>query len=78
VIVSGIATGQPAEPGEVTAVANAVAVPTLVGSGITAENVAAFSGADALIVGSSIKQDGLWQNPIDPERCRELVQAFQL
>lgn len=76
VIVSGIATGLPADPGEVTAVAEAVTVPTLVGSGISVENVAAFSDADALIVGSSIKQDGLWQNPIDPERCRELVQAF--
>ena len=77
VIVSGIATGQPADPAEVSAVANAVSVPTLVGSGITVENVNAFSDADALIVGSSIKKDGLWQNPIDPERCRKLVQAFQ-
>ena len=77
VIVSGVATGEPADPGEVAAVSDAVSVPTLVGSGITAENINAFSKADALIVGSSIKQDGLWSNPIDVERTRRLMQAFQ-
>ena len=76
VIVSGSATGQPAEPSEVQAVADAVTVPTLVGSGITAENISLFSKADALIVGSSVKQNGLWSNPIDVERARELRQAF--
>lgn len=78
VIVSGIATGEPAEPAEVAAVAKAVSVPTLVGSGITGENIATFLNADAFIVGSSIKQDGVWSNPIDLERCRDLVRAFQL
>ena len=77
VIVSGLATGQPAEPGEVEAVADAVLVPTLVGSGITAENIRLFSKADALIVGSSVKQNGLWSNPIEVERARELRQAFE-
>src|SRR5262244_1263100 len=65
VIVSGIATGQPADADEVTTVAEAVSVPTLVGSGVTAENINTFSKADAFIVGSSIKKDGLWSNPID-------------
>src|SRR6185369_9343578 len=37
VIVSGVATGQPTSPGEVTSVARAVSVPTIVGSGITSE-----------------------------------------
>lgn len=77
VIVSGVATGEPADPDEVAAVADAVTVPTLVGSGITAENINLFSKADALIVGSSIKKDGLWSNPVDLQRARELRQAFQ-
>ena len=77
VIVSGLATGQPAEPAEVAAVARAVSVPALVGSGITAENISRFTDADAFIVGSSIKKDGLWSNPIDAERTHELVQAFK-
>jgi hypothetical protein len=77
VIVSGVATGEPAQPSEVAAVANAVSVPTLVGSGISAENISAFSQADAFIVGSSVKQEGLWSNPIDPDCARALVHAFQ-
>src|SRR5205085_2099538 len=40
VIVSGVATGQPADASEVRAVSDAVAIPTLIGSGITPENVA--------------------------------------
>src|SRR5215471_1916655 len=76
VIVSGIATGLPADPGEVAAVAEVVSVPTLVGSGITEENIGTFSSADAFIVGSSIKQGGIWSNPIDVERTRKLVRVF--
>lgn len=77
VIVSGIATGQPAQPDEVAAVVNAVTVPTLVGSGVTAENLSGFSHADAFIVGSSIKKGGVWSNPMDPKRTRELASEFQ-
>jgi uncharacterized protein len=77
VIVSGISTGQPADPEEVRAVAAAVGTPTLIGSGITAANVGAYRDADALIVGSWIKADGLWSNPIDAARTRELVRTFR-
>lgn len=76
VIVSGVSTGQPTEPDEVRAVSRAVSLPTLVGSGITPENVGNYADADALIVGSSIKEGGLWSNPIEPERSRALVNAF--
>jgi predicted TIM-barrel enzyme len=47
-----------------------------VGSGISADNIAQFAAADALIVGSSIKKDGLWSNPIDPQRTQALITAF--
>jgi len=77
VIVSGVATGQPTSPDEVTSVARAVSVPTLVGSGITAENLRDYATADAFIIGSSIKHDGLWSNPIDSARARALVEAFR-
>ena len=76
VIVTGVATGQPAEPDEVNSVGGAVSVPTLVGSGITTENILHYQEADGFIVGSSIKQGGLWSNPIDPDRARELVRVF--
>src|SRR5437773_2175075 len=77
VIVTGVATGQPAEPDEVNSVGLEVSVPTIVGSGITAENILHYSEADAFIVGSSIKKDGLWSNPIDNDRARALVRAFR-
>jgi len=77
VIVTGIATGQPADADEVNSVSRAVSVSTIVGSGITSENLARYAAADALIVGSSIKQAGLWSNPIDPARARALVRAFR-
>jgi len=76
VIVTGVATGQPAEPGEVTSVSQAVSVPVIIGSGITKENLHLYAAANAFIVGSSIKQDGLWSKPIDPDRARALVRVF--
>jgi hypothetical protein len=76
VIVTGGETGLAADPDEVAAVSRAVAVPTLVGSGITPENVASYATADALIVGSSIKQQGRWSNPVDPERADAMARAF--
>jgi hypothetical protein len=78
VIVTGIATGQPAEPDEVNSVGRAVSTPTIVGSGVTAENILHYSDADGFIVGSSIKKDGLWSNPIDGVRARALVRAFSI
>ena len=76
VVVTGAATGRAADPGKVLAVSRVVKIPTLVGSGITALNLAAYSGADAFIVGSSIKQEGLWSNPLDPSRLEALARAF--
>jgi predicted TIM-barrel enzyme len=58
------------------AVAGAVGIPTLVGSGVTADNVASFAAADGLIVGSSVKQRGDWRMPLDPDAVRRLADAF--
>lgn len=76
VIVSGTATGSPADPAEVEAVSGAVGVPTLIGSGITPENLARYRGADAFIVGSSVKSDGLWSGTLDAARTRACVEAL--
>jgi hypothetical protein len=77
VIVSGAATGRPADPGEVRAASEAVRIPTLVGSGVTPENMESFAAADALIVGSSVKDGGLWSNRLDDGRVRAVARAFQ-
>lgn len=76
VIVTGVSTGRPADPGEVRSVSQAVKVPTLVGSGITVENIREYADADAFIVGSSVKRDGVWSGPLDEARVRALSRAF--
>jgi len=76
VIVTGTATGRPADPADVESVCASVAIPTLVGSGVTPENVGLFGRADGLIVGSSLKLDGHWSNPVDHDRLTAMVRAF--
>jgi membrane complex biogenesis BtpA family protein len=76
VIVSGIATGQPTEVSDVRAVARAVGIPTLVGSGVTLNNFEEYVDADALIVGSSIKHGGVWSGAIDESEVSALARAF--
>jgi uncharacterized protein len=76
VVVSGVATGEPADSSEVRAVARAVGVPTLVGSGVTLDNLHDYGQADALIVGSSIKHGGVWSGAIDESRVQALARAF--
>lgn len=77
VVVTGQATGRPADPAEVAEVSRAVAIPVLVGSGITASNLSDYAAADAYIVGSSLKRGGRWSAPLDRGRLRALVRAFE-
>ena len=50
--------------------------PVLIGSGATEENVKLFlSVADGVIVGSSIKENGRIEEPVDVERVRRFVKA---
>ena len=76
-IVSGRMTGDAPDLVKVReAKALAADRPVLLGSGVTAENVAAFLGAaDGIIVGSSLKVDGVCENAVDVERVRRLVAA---
>jgi uncharacterized protein len=77
VIVTGVATGRAADPLEVRAVAEGVGIPTIVGSGISADNIAEYAAADAYVVGSWLKQDGRWTRPPDPSRLDALVRAVE-
>jgi len=77
-IVTGSATGEPTSPADVAAVRGVVDLPVLVGSGVTPDSAAALlETADALIVGSWYKREGLWSNPPDPDRAAELVRAVR-
>lgn len=78
-IVTGVATGQPAQLADLEQVKRACpTLPLLVGSGVTTDNAAAYKAvADACIVGSALKVDGHWANPIDPQRVADLVAAWR-
>ena len=76
VIVTGTATGKPVDATELSAARAASPLPVLVGSGATPSSLPAlFAHAHAVIVGSSIKQDGLWSNELCPDRMRAIVAA---
>jgi len=77
VIVTGTATGIAADPEEVSSVKRHVALPVIVGSGVTPENLGRYAAADALIVGSWVKRGGSWSAPLDRVRTVALAQAFQ-
>jgi uncharacterized protein len=76
-IVSGRMTGDAPDLAKVReAKALAGDRPVLLGSGVTEHNVADFLGAaDGIIVGSSLKVDGVCENPVDVSRVRRLVTA---
>ena len=75
-IVSGPATGVAASPAEVRAVADGVRLPVLVGSGLSADNLSQFAHATGFIVGSSVKRDSHWDQPLDRANVRAIVRAW--
>ena len=77
VIVTGTATGVAAKATEVERAKKASPLPVIVGSGITAKNCKDYAVADAWIVGSWVKKEGYWENPLDPKRLKELVAAHK-
>jgi membrane complex biogenesis BtpA family protein len=76
-VVSGPATGQPTDPGDVKRVRAVVSDrPLLVGSGVTPDTVGPLLAlADGVIVGTWLKRDGRTANPVDPDRVRALARA---
>ncbi len=69
VIATGQRTGDSATMEELSAIAAGTSLPVMVGSGVTPGNIGdLFSVADAVIIASWLKQDGVWWNPVDPDR----------
>jgi hypothetical protein len=60
----------------VRSAAQAVRLPVLVGSGISARNLDRFADAHGFIVGSSLKQGGIWSNPLDRAAVEAMARAF--
>ena len=79
VIVSGAHTGGETATADLERVmvdADELGVPTLVGSGVTAETVReTLDVADGAIVGTALKEGGETTAPVDPERVAALVEA---
>ncbi|ELY66564.1 photosystem I assembly BtpA [Natronobacterium gregoryi SP2] len=78
VLVSGTGTGAATALEDVRRVSSAVPdAPVLVGSGVTAETADDFleAGADALVVGTALKEDGETTNPVDSSRVDAVVTA---
>jgi uncharacterized protein len=92
VILTGAATGQPVDETDLVAARQAVDAasdlvmelsgqtwcpPVLVGSGVGPTNVAMCRRhTNAAIVGSSLKQCGYWEAPIDKQKTEEFIHAW--
>jgi membrane complex biogenesis BtpA family protein len=79
VIVSGRATGQAVDLADLqTARVAAPRTPIVIGSGLSAENVDKLAPyADAFIVGTAFKRDGIVTHPVDPTRVAEFMQRHK-
>ncbi len=77
VIVSGKATGSAPSLEDLIAVREAVpGVPVFIGSGADKTNIATLlRQADGVIVASSLKRQGVLENPVDVEKERSVVRA---
>ena len=75
VVVTGGATAQAATVGDVVSASEAT-LPVLVGSGLNPENLTEYwPHANGFIVGSSLKIDGVWSNPLGADRIAAFVQS---
>jgi len=74
VIVTGRVTGDAPEAGDFTDLRTKTSLPVVIGSGVTAANLAAFWPlADAFIVGSSLKTGGYWKGDLDPRAVEQMA-----
>jgi membrane complex biogenesis BtpA family protein len=74
VIATGQRTGHAADLEYIRAIKQASHLPTLVGSGVTPDNVRDILAiADGVIVASSLKHDGVWWNSVEVDRVRRFM-----
>ena len=76
VIATGQRTGDAANPDEIRTIRNATHLALLVGSGVNESNITQIlSLTEGVIVASSLKEGGVWWNPVDPARVKSFVAA---
>ena len=75
-VITGASTGETTDPRDVEA-AREAGLPVVVGSGVTERDAGLLAGiADALIVGSWLKQGGDWRRPVAVDRVRRLREVM--
>lgn len=75
-IVTGARTGAHTAPADVEA-ARAAGLPVVVGSGVTPADAGSLAAlADALIVGTALKEGGDWRAPVEVARVRAVRAAM--
>jgi uncharacterized protein len=77
ILISGPAAGIQFEMGDLRAAKEAAGdVPVVANTGVRADTIAAiFDVADAAIVGTSLKVEGITWNAVDPDRAMRLMDA---
>lgn len=77
-IVTGQRTGDPTSEDGVRAIKGVASRPVIVGSGLRVANAASLMAiADGAIVGSAMKHDGVWWNPVDVDRVAEIMEEVE-
>ena len=76
-VITGNRTGTRTDVKDVNSAARS-RLPVIVGSGVDTEDAGSLAQiADALIVGSALKVDGCWFNPVDPMRVGAISGAMR-
>ncbi|MBA2306496.1 MAG: tryptophan synthase subunit alpha, partial [Acidobacteria bacterium] len=74
VIATGQRTGDAAQVDEVTAIKAATQLPVVIGSGVNDDNVGdLLQVADGVIIGSSLKEDGVWWTPVSEAKVTRFM-----
>jgi membrane complex biogenesis BtpA family protein len=78
VIATGQRTGDTATPEELKIIAEATRLPVFVGSGVRIENVRQIlSVARGVIIGTSLKEEAVWWNPVDRDKVSRFMQIVR-
>lgn len=78
VIATGQRTGDTATLEELRTIADATILPVFVGSGVRVDNVRdILSVASGVIIGSSLKEGGVWWNPVDAGRVTSFMKVVR-
>lgn len=76
IIATGQRTGNAASVEEIETIAAATHLPLLVGSGVTKDNILEIlKRTSGVIVASSLKEGGVWWNPVEAARVKAFVEA---